>query len=85
MALTVNSNSDRTVNRTVNEILQTLPEFCRVLYKEIKKRPDSSYQELAKNIGEGRTTISETVKIFKDNGLISREVSTKNHNWIILK
>ena len=69
---------DRTVNRTVNEVLQTLPVFCDILYKEIKKKPNSSYQELAKNLGKGRTTISETVKILKDNGLISRKVSTKN-------
>ena len=65
MALTVNSNSDRTINRTinddeildyktisenlqnekldtnrtVNEILQTLPEFITILYKEIQKKP----------------------------------------------
>ena len=42
------SNTNRTVNRTANEILQTLPEFCTILYKEIKKRPNSSYQEFAK-------------------------------------
>ena len=79
------SDTPRTVNRTVNEILQTLPEFCTILYKEIKKRPNSSYQELAKNLGKGRTTISETVKILKTNGLISREGSPKTGNWIILK
>lgn len=55
-----------------------------MLYKEIKKRPNSSYQELAKNIGEGRTTLSETVKILKENGLISREVSPDTGNGIIL-
>ena len=78
-------NSERTINRIVNEILQTLPEFCAILYKEIQNRPNSSYQELAKNIGKGRTTISETVKILKDNGLISREGSPKTGNWIIVK
>ena len=78
-------NSDRTINRIVNEILQTLPEFCTILYKEIKKRHNSSYLELAKNLGKGRTSISGTVKILKDNGLISREVSPETDNWIMLK
>ena len=78
-------NSDRTINRIVNEILQTLPEFCTILYKEIKKRPNSSYLELAKNLGKGRTSISGVVKILKDNGLIYHEVSTKNQQLDNLK
>jgi len=66
----INDTVNDSVNDTVNLILNLM-----------KENPFISYDEIAKNLGKSRATISRKISELKKNGIIERVGADKNGKW----
>lgn len=73
------------VNEPLNEPLKKARAALRTaILKEMRRRQDVSYDELAKILKRGRSTIMRSVRELKNEGLLHREGSDKTGKWVTL-
>ncbi|HDT11850.1 MAG TPA: HTH domain-containing protein, partial [bacterium] len=60
-------------------------ELQRIIIAEIKKRNDINYEELAKILNKGRTTVYRKIKDLADKNVLKRVGSDKSGYWEIIK